>query len=71
MLLDVVAFCCAKFETGHTFNPVQTDVTLLANNSQLGSCCVRLHVALVSAALSKRLARLAALGTVKMVENVV
>ena len=34
MLLDVVACCCAKFETGHTFSPVQTDATLLANNSQ-------------------------------------
>ena len=24
-----VACCCAKFETGHTFSPVQTDATLL------------------------------------------
>ena len=29
-----VACCCAKFETGQTFSPVQTDVTLLAYNSQ-------------------------------------
>ena len=29
-----VACCCAKFETGHTFSPVQTDATLLANNPQ-------------------------------------
>ena len=48
-----VACCWAKFETGHTFSPVQTDATLLANNSHhccaniFGSCCVRLHVALV------------------------
>ena len=34
MLLDVVACCCAKFETGQTFSPVQTDATLLAYNSQ-------------------------------------
>ena len=34
MLLDVVACCCAKFETGQTFRPVQTDATLLAYNSQ-------------------------------------
>ena len=33
-LWHVVACCCAKFETGHTFSPVQTDATLLANNSQ-------------------------------------
>ena len=30
-LLHVVGCCC---ETGHTFSPVQTDATLLANNSQ-------------------------------------
>ena len=34
MMLDVVACCCTKFETGHTFSPVQTDAKLLANNSQ-------------------------------------
>ena len=34
MLLDVVAGCCAKFETGQTFSPVQTEATLLAYNSQ-------------------------------------
>ena len=35
MLLDVVACCGAKFETGHTFiSLMQTDATLLANNSQ-------------------------------------
>ena len=27
-LLDVVGCCCAKFETGLTFSPVQTDATL-------------------------------------------
>ena len=34
MLLNVVACCCARFETGQTFSPVQTDATLLAYNSQ-------------------------------------
>ena len=29
MFLNVVACCCAKFETGQTFNPVQTDTTFL------------------------------------------
>ena len=33
MLLDVVACCCAKFETGQTFSPVQTGATLMAYNS--------------------------------------
>ena len=33
-LLHVVGCCCAKFETGQTFRPVQTDATLLAYNSQ-------------------------------------
>ena len=33
-VLYVGACCCAKFETGQTFSPVQTDATLLANNSQ-------------------------------------
>ena len=41
MLLDVVACCCAKFETGQTFSPVQTDATLLAYNSQ--HCWELLH----------------------------
>ena len=27
MLLDAVGSCCAKFETGETFNYVQTDAT--------------------------------------------
>ena len=34
MLLNVVACCCAKFETGQTFNLVQTDATLLTYNFQ-------------------------------------
>ena len=34
MLLDVVACCCAKFETGQTFSPVQTNATLVVNKSQ-------------------------------------
>ena len=29
-----VVCCCAKFETGQSFSPVETDATLLANNSQ-------------------------------------
>ena len=29
-----VACCCAKFETGQTLSPVQTDARLLTNNSQ-------------------------------------
>ena len=33
-LLHVVGCCCAKFETGHNFSPVQTDARLFANNSQ-------------------------------------
>ena len=32
MLLRVIGSCCAKFETGQSFSPVQTDATLLANN---------------------------------------
>ena len=35
MLLDVVASCCAKFETGQTFSYVQTDATTPNN---VGSC---------------------------------
>ena len=34
MLLDVVACCCVKFETGQTFSPVQTGATMLASKSQ-------------------------------------
>ena len=34
MLLDVVACCCAKFETGQTFSPVQTGATMLASKSR-------------------------------------
>ena len=33
-LLHAVACCCAKFETGQTLSPVQTDATLLADKSQ-------------------------------------
>ena len=36
-----VAYCCAKFESGQTFSPVQTDARLLANNSQ--HCWEMLH----------------------------
>ena len=39
MLLDVVACCCAKFETGQTFSPVQTDATLL---DVVVCCCASL-----------------------------
>ena len=31
---NLVACCCAKFETGQIFSPVQTDATLSTNNSQ-------------------------------------
>ena len=31
ILLDVVVFCCAKFETCQTFSTLQTGATLLAN----------------------------------------
>ena len=41
MLLDVVACCCAKFETGQTFSPVQKAGTLLDV-----TCCDRLHTLL-------------------------
>ena len=33
-LLHAVACCCAKFESGQTLSPVQTDATLLADKSQ-------------------------------------
>ena len=35
MLLDFVACCCAKFETGQTFSYVQTDAT---TSNNVGSC---------------------------------
>ena len=38
-MLRVVGSCCAKFETGQTFSPVQTDSTLLDV-----TCCVLLGV---------------------------
>ena len=45
-LLHVVGCCRAKFDTGQTFSPVQTDATLLANNSQhcSGELLLRFHV---------------------------
>ena len=33
-MLALVGTCCIKFETGQTFRPMQTDATLLANNTQ-------------------------------------
>ena len=48
ILLDVVACCWAKFETGQTFSTMQTGALLLTNQSQhccannVGSCCVRI-----------------------------
>ena len=54
-LLHVVGCCCAKFETGQTFRPVQTDATLLAYNSRhCWELLRRLHVALLWKAVSKR-----------------
>ena len=35
MSLDVVACCCAKFETGQPFSYVQTDAT---TSNNVGSC---------------------------------
>ena len=53
MLLDVVVCCCAKFETGQTFQPTTPNISFVPwwqqqwrNN--VGSCCVRLHAALKS-----------------------
>ena len=40
-MLHVVACCCAKFETGQTFSPVQKAGTLLDV-----TCCDRLHTLL-------------------------
>ena len=34
IILRVVGSCCATFETGQTFSPVQTNAAFLANNSQ-------------------------------------
>ena len=33
-MLALVGTCCVQFETGQTFRPMQTDATLLANNTQ-------------------------------------
>ena len=33
-MLALVGTCCVQFETGQTFRPMQTDSTLLANNTQ-------------------------------------
>ena len=38
ILLDVVVFCCAKFETCQTFSTLQTGATLLANKSYVVGC---------------------------------
>ena len=37
-LLRVVGSCRAKFDTGQTFSPVQTDATLLGNNPNNAGC---------------------------------
>ena len=48
-MLVLVGTCCVEFETGQTFRRMQTDATLLANNTQQCwellalTCCVRLH----------------------------
>ena len=36
-MFALVGTCCVQFETGQTFRPIQTDTTLLANNTQ--ECC--------------------------------
>ena len=36
-----VACCCAKFETGYNFSPVQTDARLLG---VVGSVCTKLKI---------------------------
>ena len=62
MLLDVVACCCAKFETGQTFQPTTPNISFvpwLPKHSKttfrqhcwrnnVGSCCVCLPAALVT-----------------------
>ena len=44
MLLDVVACCCAKFETGQTFQPTTpTFLLFLDRRSVAQQCWIRLH----------------------------
>ena len=38
IFLDVVVFCCAKFETCQTLSTLQTGATLLANKSNVVGC---------------------------------
>ena len=38
ILLDVVVFCCTKFETCQTFSTLQKGSTLLANKSNVAGC---------------------------------
>ena len=49
-LLHVVGCSSAKFETGQTFSPVQTDATFgrPTTANKVGRCCVRLHFQMIS-----------------------
>ena len=44
-VVSVVGSCCAKFETSQTFSYAQTDA---ATPKNVGSCCVRLYIALIA-----------------------
>ena len=49
MLLDVVACCCSKFETGQTFKPTTPNISLICSDlfrnrrSVAQQCWIRLH----------------------------
>ena len=44
MLLDVVACCCAKFETGQTFQPTTPNIFLFHDRRSVAQqCWIRLH----------------------------
>ena len=43
MLLDVVARCCAKFETGQTFQPITLFILFCYRRSVARQCWIRLH----------------------------
>ena len=44
MLLDVVACCCTKFETGQTFQPTTSNISLFHDRRSLAQqCWIRLH----------------------------
>ena len=44
MLLDVVACCCAKFETGQTFHPTTPNISFFRDRRSVAQqCWIRLH----------------------------